>query len=82
MKAKVVEGKEEAGAKFSDYFNHSEKWSTFPAIALWPCCGRAMRRSSRSKSRRTPTTHRHQAVERIVAGEYQSIRRAALPTPG
>ncbi|WP_417239298.1 Tex family protein [Celeribacter halophilus] len=25
--AKVIEGKEQAGAKFSDYFDHSEKWS-------------------------------------------------------
>jgi uncharacterized protein len=35
--AKVVPGQEEAGAKFSDYFNHSEKWSTMPshrALAL------------------------------------------------
>ncbi|WP_432254859.1 Tex family protein [Limimaricola sp. AA108-03] len=35
--AKVVSGQEEAGAKFSDYFNHSEKWSTIPshrALAL------------------------------------------------
>ncbi len=28
--AKVVEGKEEAGAKFADYFDHSEKFSTAP----------------------------------------------------
>ncbi|WP_370160594.1 Tex family protein [Limimaricola soesokkakensis] len=35
--AKVVSGQEEAGAKFSDYFNHSEKWSSMPshrALAL------------------------------------------------
>ena len=29
--AKVIAGKEEAGAKFSDYFDHSEKWATIPA---------------------------------------------------
>ena len=29
--ARVVPGKEEAGAKFSDYFDHSEKWATIPA---------------------------------------------------
>ncbi|PVA10335.1 RNA-binding transcriptional accessory protein [Pelagivirga sediminicola] len=29
--AQVNKGKEEAGAKFSDYFNHSEKWATIPA---------------------------------------------------
>ncbi|MGR3464592.1 Tex family protein [Limimaricola sp.] len=35
--AKVVAGQEEAGAKFSDYFDHTEKWSTMPshrALAL------------------------------------------------
>lgn len=29
--AKVQKGKEEAGAKFSDYFDHSEKWANIPA---------------------------------------------------
>tara|TARA_R110002074_G_scaffold5412_3_gene26763 strand:- start:2383 stop:4704 length:2322 start_codon:yes stop_codon:yes gene_type:complete len=29
--AKVVAGKEEAGAKFSDYFDHTEKWAVIPA---------------------------------------------------
>ncbi len=28
IRSKVVEGKQEAGAKFSDYFDHSEKWAT------------------------------------------------------
>ncbi|MBL8515423.1 MAG: RNA-binding transcriptional accessory protein [Betaproteobacteria bacterium] len=28
---KVIEGKEEAGAKFSDYFNYSETWKTIPS---------------------------------------------------
>lgn len=28
--SKVVEGKEAAGEKFSDYFNHSERWATVP----------------------------------------------------
>jgi uncharacterized protein len=28
MRSKVVEGKQEAGAKFSGYFDHSEKWAT------------------------------------------------------
>ncbi|QWW68570.1 Tex family protein [Rhizobium sp. WYJ-E13] len=30
LKAKVVEGKEAAGEKFSDYFDHSERWATAP----------------------------------------------------
>lgn len=29
--ARVNKGKEEAGAKFSDYFAHSEKWATIPS---------------------------------------------------
>ncbi|MHA6326634.1 Tex family protein [Roseivivax sp. CAU 1753] len=29
--ARVIPGKEESGAKFSDYFAHSEKWATIPA---------------------------------------------------
>jgi uncharacterized protein len=29
--SKLVEGKAEAGAKFSDYFDYAEKWSTIPS---------------------------------------------------
>lgn len=29
--ARVVEGKEQAGAKFSDYFDHSERWADVPS---------------------------------------------------
>lgn len=29
--ATVIKGKEEAGAKFSDYFAHTEKWATIPS---------------------------------------------------
>jgi uncharacterized protein len=29
--ARVVKGKEEVGAKFSDYFAHTEKWATIPS---------------------------------------------------
>ncbi len=31
ISARVVPGKEESGAKFSDYFAHSEKWSAIPS---------------------------------------------------
>ena len=31
LRARVVEGKRDAGAKFSDYFNHSERWATVPS---------------------------------------------------
>ncbi|KQR70821.1 Tex family protein [Rhizobium sp. Leaf341] len=30
LRAKVVAGKEAAGAKFSDYFDHTERWATAP----------------------------------------------------
>ncbi|MFK8251747.1 Tex family protein [Ancylobacter terrae] len=31
LHARVIEGKQEAGAKFSDYFDHSERWSGVPS---------------------------------------------------
>ncbi len=31
LRARVVEGKEEAGAKFSDYFDHVERWANVPS---------------------------------------------------
>ena len=31
VRARVVPGKEEAGAKFSDYFDHAEKWASAPS---------------------------------------------------
>ena len=31
LRARVVEGKQEAGAKFSDYFDHVERWSEVPS---------------------------------------------------
>jgi len=31
LRSRVVEGKEEAGAKFSDYFDHVERWATVPS---------------------------------------------------
>jgi uncharacterized protein len=31
LRARLVKGKEEAGAKFSDYFDHEEKWATAPS---------------------------------------------------
>ena len=30
VKARVVDGKQEQGAKFSDYFDHTERWSNVP----------------------------------------------------
>ncbi|WP_337181742.1 Tex family protein [Shinella sp.] len=30
LRSRVVEGKQEAGAKFSDYFDHTERWASVP----------------------------------------------------
>ena len=30
LRAKVVDGKQDAGEKFADYFDHAEKWATVP----------------------------------------------------
>src|SRR6202795_5161782 len=31
LRAKAIEGKQEAGAKFSDYFDHLERWAQVPS---------------------------------------------------
>lgn len=31
LRSRVVAGKEEAGAKFADYFDHAERWATVPS---------------------------------------------------
>ena len=31
LRSRVIEGKQEAGAKFSDYFDHVERWATVPS---------------------------------------------------
>ena len=72
MKAKVVEGKEEAGAKFSDYFNHSEKWANIPSHRMLAML-RARNEDIISLEIETDAedTSAIKPVERIVAGEYQ-----------
>jgi protein Tex len=72
MKAKVVEGKEEAGAKFSDYFNHSEKWANIPSHRMLAML-RARNEEIISLDIETDADDSSavKPVERIVAGEYQ-----------
>ena len=31
LRARAIEGKQEAGAKFSDYFDHVERWAQVPS---------------------------------------------------
>ena len=72
MKAKVVEGKEEAGAKFSDYFAHSEKWANIPSHrALAMLRARNEEIISLDIETDAEDTSAVKPVERIVAGEYQ-----------
>jgi uncharacterized protein len=72
MKAKVVEGKEELGAKFADYFNHSEKWSNIPSHrALAMLRARNEEIISLDIETDADDTSAVKPVERIVAGEYQ-----------
>jgi uncharacterized protein len=71
MKARVVEGKEEAGAKFSDYFNHSEKWASIPSHrALAMLRARNEEIISLDIETDADDTSAIKPVERIVTGEY------------
>ena len=59
LRSKVVESKEQDGAKFSDYFDHFERWSTTAATsgagyAAWPQ-RRLPRSRNRSRCRRSDT---------------------------
>ena len=45
ISAGVAEGKEQAGAKFSDYFAHSEKWAAIPGHRALAILRGARRRS-------------------------------------
>jgi uncharacterized protein len=71
LRAKVTPGKEEAGAKFSDYFNHSEKWSGIPSHRVLAML-RARNEEIISLDVETDVddTSAVKPVERIVAGEY------------
>ncbi|MEC6999189.1 Tex-like N-terminal domain-containing protein [Brucella abortus] len=40
LHSRVIDGKQEAGAKFSDYFDHAERWAT---VARPPCARHAAR---------------------------------------
>ena len=46
LKSSVIEGKENEGAKFRDWFDFAEAIATFPRTAPWPFCAGAMKASS------------------------------------
>ena len=43
LRARVVAGKEQEGAKFKDYFEHDEPLHKAPPTGCWPCCAAATR---------------------------------------
>ncbi|UGX88526.1 RNA-binding transcriptional accessory protein (plasmid) [Phyllobacterium meliloti] len=71
LRAKVADGKQEAGAKFSDYFNHFERWATIPSHrALAMLRGRNEDVLSLDIEVDADDTSPVKPVERMVAGAY------------
>ena len=71
MSAKVQKGKEEEGAKFADYFNHSENWKDIPSHrALAMLRARNEEIISLDIEVDADDTSAIKPAERIVAGAY------------
>lgn len=71
MSAKVQKGKEEEGAKFADYFNHSENWKDIPSHrALAMLRARNEEIVSLDIEVDADDTSAIKPAERIVAGTY------------
>jgi uncharacterized protein len=71
LRARVADGKQEAGAKFSDYFNHFERWATIPSHrALAMLRGRNEDVLSLDIEVDADDTSPVRPVERMVAGAY------------
>ena len=72
MRARVVDGKQEAGAKFSDYFDHSERWAGVPSHrALAMLRGRNEDVLSLDLEVDADDTSAVKPVERMIAAAYQ-----------
>ncbi|MBT1159068.1 RNA-binding transcriptional accessory protein [Aminobacter anthyllidis] len=72
MRARVVDGKQEAGAKFSDYFDHSERWANVPSHrALAMLRGRNEDVLSLDLEIDAEDTSPVKPVERMIAAAYQ-----------
>ena len=83
LRARVVDGKQEAGAKFSDYFDHVERWAKCRATARSRCCAGATRTCCRSTSRSMPTTPSPvKPVERMIAPPGDRPAPGGRPMPG
>ncbi|MBB6413037.1 Tex family protein [Mesorhizobium sangaii] len=71
MRARVVDGKQEAGAKFSDYFDHVERWATVPSHrALAMLRGRNEEVLSLDIEVDADDTSPMKPVERMIANAY------------
>ena len=71
LRARVVDGKQEAGAKFSDYFDHSERWSGVPSHrALAMLRGRNEDVLTLDIDVDTDDTSPVKPVERMIANAY------------
>ena len=71
LRAKVAEGKEDAGAKFADYFSHFERWATVPSHrALAMLRGRNEEVLSLEIEVDAEDTAAVKPVERMIAGAY------------
>ena len=71
MRARVVDGKQDAGAKFSDYFDHSERWANVPSHrALAMLRGRNEDVLSLDLEIDADDTSPVKPVERMIAAAY------------
>ena len=72
LKAKVVDGKQEAGAKFADYFDHTERWATTPghrALAMLRGWNEEMLSLTIEVDQDDPSPIK--PVQRMIAGAFQ-----------
>lgn len=78
LRAKVVDGKQEAGAKFSDYFDHFERWANVPSHrALAMLRGRNEDVLSLDIEVDADDTSQVKPVERMIAEAYDIGRQRA-----
>ncbi|MDH6230909.1 uncharacterized protein M2281_001481 [Mesorhizobium soli] len=78
LRAKVVDGKQETGAKFSDYFEHTERWANVPSHrALAMLRGRNEEVLSLDIEVDADDTSPVKPVERMIAEAYAIGRQGA-----
>ncbi|PSH65576.1 RNA-binding transcriptional accessory protein [Phyllobacterium brassicacearum] len=81
LRAKVIDGKQEVGAKFSDYFNHFERWAIVPSHrALAMLRGRNEEVLSLDLEVDAEDTAAIKPVERMIADAYSIPANGAADT--